>query len=135
LPKFLTIQKPDRHFTPTGFAAALKPNVFDGDNYKRWRAKMVLWLTAMNVFHVTKGKPEKYTPEEEATFEAADNLFRGAVISVLSDGLVDVYLSLPSGKAVWDALEEKFGVSDAGCELYVMETLFSYEIERKAFCS
>ena len=52
-PKFLTIQKYDiRQFSVNGFAAALKPNDFDGTNYKIWRAKMVLWLTVMNCYHV-----------------------------------------------------------------------------------
>jgi len=49
----LTIQKPNvRQFSVSGFAAALKPNNFDGINYKIWRAKMVLWLTAMNCYNV-----------------------------------------------------------------------------------
>jgi hypothetical protein len=35
LPKFLTIQKPDiRKFSVSGFVIALKPNDFDGTNYK-----------------------------------------------------------------------------------------------------
>jgi hypothetical protein len=51
--KFLTIKKHDiRQFSVNGFAAALKPNDFDGTNYMRWRAKIVLWLTAMNCYHV-----------------------------------------------------------------------------------
>ena len=55
--KFLTIQKPDiRHFSVSGFAAALKPDLFDGSNYKRWRARMILWLTAMSCYDVAKGK-------------------------------------------------------------------------------
>ena len=53
MPKFLIIQKSNiRQFFVSGFAAALKPNDFDGTNYKTWRAKMVLWLTAMNCYHV-----------------------------------------------------------------------------------
>jgi hypothetical protein len=76
LPKFLTIQKPDiRQFSISGFAAALKPNDFDETNYKIWRAKMVLWLTAMNCYHITQGKPEQFTPMEEQKFLAVDNLF------------------------------------------------------------
>jgi hypothetical protein len=60
MPKFLTIQKSDiRHFSVSGFAAALKPSEpFDGTFYKRWHSKMVLWLTAMNCYHVAQGKPE-----------------------------------------------------------------------------
>jgi hypothetical protein len=38
---------------------------------------------AMNLMHVTKGKPEQYTPEEGSAFDAIDNLFRGCIISVL----------------------------------------------------
>ena len=52
MPKFLTIQKPNiMYFSVSGFAAALKPNNFDGNNFMIWHAKMVLWLTAMNCYH------------------------------------------------------------------------------------
>jgi hypothetical protein len=29
---------------------------------------------------------------------------------------------------LWDALNEKFGVSDAGSELYLMEQLYEYKM-------
>ena len=32
------------------------------------------------------------------------------------------------GKELWDALEAKFGVSDAGNELYLMEQLYDYKM-------
>jgi hypothetical protein len=60
MPKSLTIQKLDcrDRLSVTSFAAALKPNAFDGSNYKRWRDRMILWLTAMNIIHVANGKSE-----------------------------------------------------------------------------
>ena len=36
LPKILTIQKRDRHFSVVGFVGMLKPNIFEGTHYKRW---------------------------------------------------------------------------------------------------
>jgi hypothetical protein len=64
LPKYLTIQKPNiRQFFLSGFTAALKPNTFDGKNFMIWRATMELWLTAMNCYNATQGKPENLTPE------------------------------------------------------------------------
>jgi len=77
MPKFLTIQKPNlRQFSVSGgFVAALKPNNFDVKNFMIWRAKMVLWLTAMNCYHAAQGKAEQLTPEEAQKFLAADNLF------------------------------------------------------------
>ncbi|XP_066168792.1 uncharacterized protein [Oryza sativa Japonica Group] len=128
--KFSTIQKLDRSFSILGLAASLKPHPFDGSNYKRWKARALLWLTAMQCFFVSRGKTSEppLSPEEEAKFEAADCLFRGALISVLPDSIVDVYMHMPLGKDMWDALEAKFGVSDAGSDLYVMELFYDYKM-------
>jgi hypothetical protein len=130
MPKTLTIQKLDccDRLSVTSFAAALKPNAFDGSNYKRWRDRMILCLTAMNIIHVANGKPEQFTPEEEQAFMAVDNLFRGVMISVLTENLVDFYRTATSGKELWDALETKYDVSDTGSELYVMEQFCDYNM-------
>jgi hypothetical protein len=59
---------------------------------------------------------------------ATDNLVRGVVINVLAENLVDFYLTATSGKELWDALETKYGVSNAGNELYVMEQFYDYKM-------
>lgn len=128
MPNFLTIQKPDRHFPVRGFASALKSDNFDGTFYKRWHARMILWLTAMNCYHTAQGKPEQLTSEQDSAFEVADNLFRGGVISALADKYVDSYITCKTAKELWDALDVKFGVSDAGSELYLIEQLFDYKM-------
>jgi hypothetical protein len=116
-------------FYPVGYVASLKPLVFEGVNYKRWHARTVIWLTTMRCFDASKGKPHReLTPIEEKAFEEADNLMRGAIISVLGENIVDSYLSITTGRDMWDALEAKFGVSDADSELYVMEQFFEYKM-------
>jgi hypothetical protein len=119
----LTIQKPydvDRTmFGATSFANAIKPKPFDGSDFKRWRELATLWLTAMNVMYVATGKAPEGVSEEK--FNADDNLFRGAIISVLIDNLVDPYPQRKTGKDIWEALEAQYGAADAGGELYVME--------------
>jgi hypothetical protein len=127
---YQTIQKPDiRHFSVSGFVVALKPSEpFDGTFYKRWRSKMILWLTAMNCYHAAQGKPKQFTHEEERMFNVADNMFRGVVIGALANKYVDSYLTCTSAKELRDALDEKFDVSDAGSELYIMEQLFDYKM-------
>ena len=89
---------------------------------------MVLWLTTMNCYHAAQGKPEQFTPEEEKKFLAADNLFRGAVISALHPKYEKNYISCISDKELWDALKAKFRVFDADSELYLMEQLYDYKI-------
>jgi hypothetical protein len=61
-------------------------------------------------------------------FDVADNLFRGTVIDALANKYVDFYLTCTSTKELWDALDEKFGVSDVGSELYIIEPLFDYKM-------
>ena len=41
---------------------------------------------------------------------------------------MDDYVPLQTGKEMWDALEAKYGVSDAGSELYVMEQFHDYRM-------
>jgi hypothetical protein len=57
-----TIQKPYCRQFPTfsmaAFADALKLEKFNSMHFKRWQVKVTLWLTAMNVFHVSKGQPK-----------------------------------------------------------------------------
>jgi hypothetical protein len=50
------------------------------------------------------------------------------VIGALANKYVDSYLTSTSAKELWDALDEKFGVSNAGSEMYIMEQLFDYKM-------
>jgi hypothetical protein len=129
MPILLTIQKPNfRHFSVRGFTVVLKPDPFDGKNFLIWKAKMELWLIAMSCYHAAVSKPINLPPEDEAKFKADDNLFRGAVISALDTKFQKNYIILPTGKELWDALVGKFGVTDAGSELYLMEQLYDYKM-------
>jgi hypothetical protein len=113
-------------FGATSFANAIKPKPFDGSNFKRWREFAILWLTTMNVMYVTTEKAPEGVSEEK--FNVDDNLFRGAIISVLVDNLVDTYPQRKTGKDVWEALEAQYEASDAGGELYVMEQFLDYRM-------
>jgi hypothetical protein len=131
LSNFSTIQKPYcRHFpglTMAGFAEALRPEIkFSGVHFKRWQVKVTLWLQAMNVFWVSNGKPEgNLTAEQQKAFTDANTIFVGCV---LADRLCDVYMHITDAKELWDTLNAKFGASDAGSELYVMENFHDYKM-------
>ena len=60
-PRYVTIQKPDyvNRLSVSSFAATIKPPPFDDSNYKRWRERLILWLTALRMMHVKEDKPEK----------------------------------------------------------------------------
>jgi hypothetical protein len=83
----------------------------------------------MNVFHVSKGKPEGgLTREEEKKYDEANIIFTGAVLSVFVNCLVDANMQHTDGKELWDALTTKYGASDAGSDLYIMESFHDYKM-------
>jgi hypothetical protein len=107
----------------------LNPNVFDGTNYKRLRQRCILWMTSMHCNYVVEPRAVgPHTPEEDNAFHDADVRFRAGLLSVLGDTIVDAYVPLQSGKEMWDALEARYGASDAGSELYVMEQFHDYRM-------
>ena len=64
---FPTIQKPYyRQFTPSGFAVSLRPLMFEGIHYKRWRVRPVLWFQTMSCYDATLGKPEGEQDAQQA---------------------------------------------------------------------
>src|SRR5438105_8425614 len=128
-----TIQKPYyRQFpelTMASLADALRPDKFIGVHFKRWQIKATLWLTALKIFWVTDGKPQgTISDEDQRKFEEANSALRGCIPSVLADRLCDMYLHITDGKELWDALNTKFSATDAGSELYIMESFHDYKM-------
>nr|XP_040254206.1 uncharacterized protein LOC120972760 [Aegilops tauschii subsp. strangulata] len=83
----------------------------------------------MNVFWVGGVSPTvTIAPEQENAFREATTIFVGVVLTVIGDKLVDAYLHMRVAKNLWDALEAKFGATDAGSELYAMEQFHDYRM-------
>ena len=55
-------------------------------------------------------------------------MFKSALLGIIDDFIVDPYMLLDNGKDMCVALEAKFGASDAGSELYVMEQFYVYKM-------
>jgi hypothetical protein len=112
-----------------GFVDALRSEKFSGEHFKRWQMRVILWLSAMNVLWVSKGKPKgSLTPEQEKAFTEANTFFVSAVIGTLIDRLQDVYLHHTDAKKLWDALEADSGDIDVDAELYIMEQYHNYKM-------
>ena len=83
----------------------------------------------MHCYFIVKPRPlGPHIAEDEQWFIDTDTTFNGAMNSMLGDSIVDTYVPTTSGKEMWDALEAKYGASDAGSELYIMEQFHDYRI-------
>ena len=116
-------------FTKAGFADALRPDKFTGVHFKTWQVKVHLWLTILHVWEARLGIPAgDHSPEERRKLTDANDVFVGCVISVLHDRLVDVYMHITDAKELWDALVAKYDATDAGGELYTMESFYDFRM-------
>jgi hypothetical protein len=98
---YLSIQKTYcRHFSfMAEFFDALRPTPFTGANFKRWQMRVTLWLTAMNVFWVSKDKPVgELSPEKKKEYSEANTIFCGAVVGVLAETLQNTYIRYKTAK-------------------------------------
>jgi hypothetical protein len=61
--------------------------------------RVTLWLTAMNMFSVSKGNPrEELTHEKEKEYSEANTIFYGAVVGVLVETMQDTYFRYKTAK-------------------------------------
>lgn len=97
----------------------LKSNIFKGARYKWWHQRCILWFTVIHCYFVVEHRsPGPHTVEEERVFQDTDTIFKKAIIDVLGNCIVDLYVTMMStGKETWDTLEAKYWVSNAGSEL------------------
>jgi len=134
VPNYPTIQKPNCRQFPelkmTALSDAMKPEKFTGVHFVRWSAKAMIWFTALKIdWVIDYVRPEGVLPDaEQARLGEANNLLRGAILSILADRLFDVYMHIKDAKELWEALNTKFGASDAGSELYIMESFHDFKM-------
>jgi hypothetical protein len=84
---------------------------------------------AMKVFWAKDDLPERnISDEDQRKFQKANQIFVGAVHNVLSDHLFDSTLHMTDAKTLWDYLNATYGASDAGKELYIMESFYDYKM-------
>jgi hypothetical protein len=71
---------------------------------------------------------ENISDEDMRQFQEESEIFVGAVRNVLSDHLFDSMMHIKDAKALWDHLNVTYAASDAGKELYIMESSNDYKM-------
>ncbi|ONI14158.1 hypothetical protein PRUPE_4G265600 [Prunus persica] len=97
-----------------------KPSKFEGLHFKRWRQKMLFYLTTKKLaFVCTSVKPYAFdnpTPEQTwalQTWTENDFLCKNYILNGLSNDLYDYYSSYDTAKELWDALQKKYDTKES----------------------
>ncbi|XP_060963454.1 uncharacterized protein LOC133032979 [Cannabis sativa] len=123
-----------------------KPFRFEGLHFKRWRQKMLFFLTMKKVaFVLTVLKPvlsetpppvekkdevEKYESQvkERDSWVENDILCKNFILNGLSDDLYDYYNFDKSAKEIWEALQKKYDTEEVGTKKYVVSRYLKFQM-------
>ncbi|KAL5818316.1 hypothetical protein ACOSQ4_022158 [Xanthoceras sorbifolium] len=102
-----------------------KPFRFEGIHFKKWRQKMLFFLTIKNVAYVlTTEKPiiplPHAVPKEHEFWVENNFLYKNYILNGLSDDLYNYYNYDKSAKQTWDALQKKYNTEEAEAKKYTV---------------
>ncbi|XP_021751875.1 uncharacterized protein LOC110717468 [Chenopodium quinoa] len=119
----------------------------DGNNYKRWSQKLLIFFEQLEVDYVlnedvieTLKNAEEAAKTATAAIPAAtmealkkkekDNkLVRGHILNHMNNTLFDLFVNFRSSKVIWDSLEKKYGANDAGKKKYVVGKWINFKMD------
>ncbi|KAL5763025.1 hypothetical protein ACOSP7_019289 [Xanthoceras sorbifolium] len=115
-----------------------KPFHFEEIPFKRWRQKMLFFLTTKKIAYVfTTEKPimplPPTTSKRHESWVENDFLCKNYILNGLSDDLHDYYNSDKSAKEIWDTLQKKYDTEEAGAKKYAVSRYMKYQITDDKF--
>ncbi|KAB2595492.1 hypothetical protein D8674_030942 [Pyrus ussuriensis x Pyrus communis] len=111
-----------------------KHEKFKGLDFKRWQQKMLFFLTTMNLSHVVKEEAPKsnenpMTKETIMAIEAwnhSEFCCRNYILNSLDGNLYDIYSLCKIAKELWESLEKKYKIDNAGSKKFVINKFLKY---------
>ncbi|KZV54798.1 hypothetical protein F511_04420 [Dorcoceras hygrometricum] len=113
-----------------------KPDKFNGLDFKRWRRKMLFYLTTLNLARflteeVPTLKEGEQNAESVSTVEAwnhSDFLCRNYVLNGLADVLYNVFCENKTAKELWKSLDQKYKTEDAGDKKFLVGRFLDFKM-------
>lgn len=109
-------------------ALSVKLGKFSGHHFRRWQKQLKYWLSVLGFMSAIEGH-DPNTSSSWFSQEDMEYYCYNRILCALSDHLYDVYHSTTStAKELWDALEAKYGIVDAGVDRLTVSNFNSYKM-------
>ncbi|XP_070020996.1 uncharacterized protein [Nicotiana sylvestris] len=115
----------------------------DGNNYKRWSEKLLIFFEQLEVDYVLFNEPPADVvsnttdvanssnitatviadDDAKKKFEKDNKTVRGHLLNHMPNTLFDLFINYKSVKVIWDSLEKKYDTDDGGKEVHEYENL------------
>ncbi|XP_068329666.1 uncharacterized protein [Pyrus communis] len=118
---------------PTSTNHGEKPEKFNGTDFNRWQQKMLFYLTTLNLAKfLTEDAPMFGTISEEVVavdvWNNSDFLCKNYILNALDNALYNVYSPIKNAKVLWNSLDKKYKIKDAGMEKFMVSQFLDYKI-------
>ena len=121
---------------PISVSPGEKPEKFSGLNFKRWQQKMLFYLTTLNLARFLTEEAPKLKEEERDiqvigamdAWKHSDFLCRNYVMNALTDSLYNVYTDKKTDKELWESLDRKYKIEDAGAKKFIVSRFLDYKM-------
>nr|XP_033511997.1 uncharacterized protein LOC117276747 [Nicotiana tomentosiformis]XP_033511998.1 uncharacterized protein LOC117276747 [Nicotiana tomentosiformis] len=124
------------------FPDLTKLEPLDGNNYKRWSQKLLIFFEQLEVDYVLFNDPPADIVAESSNtantvvaddaakkkFEKDNKTVRGHLLNHMTNSLFDLFINYKSAKVIWDSLEKKYGADDTGKKKYVVEKWIKFQM-------
>ena len=113
------------------FPDTSKIESFDGRYFKRWQERVFSALDVMGYsIAITKLKPDDTTStKDQQEWHHANKVCRHTILSTLSNDLFDVYCNYKDAKQIWESLNKKFAVEDAGIQKFAIGNFLDFHMK------
>ncbi|PKI41844.1 hypothetical protein CRG98_037768 [Punica granatum] len=113
-----------------------KPEKFNGLNFKRWQQKMLFYLTTLNLTRfLTENAPTLSVGESDVqalsavdAWKHSDYLCRNYIMNNLHDSLYSVYQGFMIAKELWESLDRKYKLEDAGAKKFLVGRFLDFKM-------
>ena len=117
---------------------AEKPEKFSGTDFKRWQQKMLFYLTTLHLARYLYEEAPKQKEGDAADFQTVaaidawkqgDFLCKNYILNGLDNMLYNVYSVKDSAKALWESLDLKYKIEDAGAKKFTIGRFLDYKMQ------
>ncbi|KAL2526336.1 Retrovirus-related Pol polyprotein from transposon TNT 1-94 [Abeliophyllum distichum] len=113
-----------------------KSEKFNGSNFKRWQQKMLFYLTTLNLARfltentpvLQEGQGDIQAISAVDAWKYSDFLCRNYVMNGLADSLYNVYYTIKTAKELWESLDKKYKIEDAGAKKFLVGRFLEYKM-------